>query len=457
MLRPNPHPRLVILRSLAALLAALGILAWAPELTPRASAQPPAPAMQVLGDGQLIPNGSLTPSLADGTDFGEVRVGGTSASTFYVENDGTADLRLTGTPRVTISGSAAFTVTLQPSTPIIPGGSAPFIVQFLPTITGTQTATVSIASNDTAANPYVFTIQGTGFTGPAVDLDMSVGTGGGCPVTSSTRVAPGTSVTYCYRVRNTGTLTVTLSSLNDTAYGALLTDEELELAPDEVHFHIISRVVTETTVSTATWTVSNPGPTDVASATDTVTVVAEFEAPAFTSGAPPAAGPYGSGYSFTFSATGLPPPTFSVTAGSLPPGLSLNGTTGVLTGTLTAAGTYTFTVTAANGVNPAATRQVVLGVARVPLTITADNKSMLAGQALPTLTARYSGFVRGDTSASLDTPARLSTTATRNSPPGTYPITVSGAADANYTITFVPGTLTISESKTKTFLPQVVR
>lgn len=213
--------------------------------------------------------------------------------------------------------------------------------------------------------------------------------------------------------------------------------------------------MTVTTVSTATWTVSNPGPTDVATATDTTTVVAEFEAPAFTSGTPPAAGAYGSGYNFTFTGTGLPPPTFSVTAGSLPPGLSLNSTTGVLTGTLAAAGSYTFTVTAANGVNPAATRQVVLNVARAPLTITADNKSMIAGQALPTLTARSSGFVRGDTLASLDTPVRLSTTATRTSPPGAYPITVSGAADANYTITFVPGTLTILGAKT--YLPQVVR
>lgn len=368
---------------------------------------------------------------------------------------GTADLRLTGTPRVTITGSANFTVTIQPSTPIIPGGSAPFIVQFLPTITGTQTATVSIANNDVTASPFVFTIQGTGFTGPAIELDATVGTGGACPVSSNTRVAPGTNVTYCYRVRNTGTVTVTLSSLNDSAYGDILTDDELELAPDEVHFRITSRVVTVTTVSTATWTVSNPGPTDVATATDTTTVVAEFEAPAFTSGTPPAAGAYGSGYNFTFTGTGLPPPTFSVTAGSLPPGLSLNSTTGVLTGTLAAAGSYTFTVTAANGVNPAATRQVVLNVARAPLTITADNKSMIAGQALPTLTARSSGFVRGDTLASLDTPVRLSTTATRTSPPGTYPITVSGAADANYTITFVPGTLTILGAKT--YLPQVVR
>ena len=36
-----------------------------------------------------------------------------------------------------------------------------------------------------------------------------------------------------------------------------------------------------------------------------------------------------------------------------------------------------------------------------PLTITANNQSKVYGAALPTLTASYSGFVNGDTSASL--------------------------------------------------------
>jgi hypothetical protein len=44
----------------------------------------------------------------------------------------------------------------------------------------------------------------------------------------------------------------------------------------------------------------------------------------------------------------------------------------------------------------------------------------------------------------LDTPVILATAATTSSPPGTYPITASGAADANYTITHVNGTLTVT-------------
>ena len=39
------------------------------------------------------------------------------------------------------------------------------------------------------------------------------------------------------------------------------------------------------------------------------------------------------------------------------------------------------------------------------LTITADNQTKVYGAALPTLTASYTGFVNGDTSASFDHPA----------------------------------------------------
>ena len=89
----------------------------------------------------------------------------------------------------------------------------------------------------------------------------------------------------------------------------------------------------------------------------------------------------------------------------------------------------------------AATKTVTIHVTPAPLTITADDKQRSAGVANPTLTASYAGFVNGDTAASLDTPVSLSTTATNH--PGDYRITASGAADANYAITFVPGTLTI--------------
>jgi hypothetical protein len=63
----------------------------------------------------------------------------------------------------------------------------------------------------------------------------------------------------------------------------------------------------------------------------------------------------------------------------------------------------------------------------------------------PAFTATYIGFVNGDTSASLTTQPTCTTTAVLLSPVGTYPITCSGAVDANYTVTYTAGTLTIGK------------
>ena len=60
----------------------------------------------------------------------------------------------------------------------------------------------------------------------------------------------------------------------------------------------------------------------------------------------PGAGTTSGSYDFTFSVSGSPTPTLSVTSGSLPPGVTLSGDS--LTGKPTAAGTYPATVTATN-------------------------------------------------------------------------------------------------------------
>jgi len=72
-----------------------------------------------------------------------------------------------------------------------------------------------------------------------------------------------------------------------------------------------------------------------------------------------------------------------------------------------------------------------------------NNESRLVGQPNAAITVAYFGFVNGDGPSSLKSPPSLSTNATRSSPAGVYPITVSGASSPNYTITFVGGTLTV--------------
>jgi hypothetical protein len=111
---------------------------------------------------------------------------------------------------------------------------------------------------------------------------------------------------------------------------------------------------------------------------------------------------------------------------------------------IVAAGTCNITASqASDGTYPAASVTQPLLVNKASLTIRADNKTKSQGDNNPPLTASYSGFVLGETSAVLTTQPVLSTTALVSSPAGTYPITASGAAALNYTITYAAGTLTI--------------
>src|SRR5258706_10029452 len=82
--------------------------------------------------------------------------------------------------------------------------------------------------------------------------------------------------------------------------------------------------------------------------------------PIITNG-PPSAGQITVPYSFTYTFTGIPTPTFSVTSGSLPAGLTLSSA-GVISGTPTVSGAFPMTVTATNGVTPAATQPFTLNI-----------------------------------------------------------------------------------------------
>lgn len=86
----------------------------------------------------------------------------------------------------------------------------------------------------------------------------------------------------------------------------------------------------------------------------------------------------------------------------------------------------------------------VLTVTPVPLTLTANNESKVYSAAMPNLTFSAFGFVNGDTLANLTTQPTLSTTATTASGVGSYPISISGAVDSNYSITYSQGTLTVT-------------
>ena len=124
----------------------------------------------------------------------------------------------------------------------------------------------------------------------------------------------------------------------------------------------IARGGTEDGLQTATltlyrWTGDDTTPfVPVTSETDL------HRAPVIASSAP-TDGDVGSAFSHTFTARAFPGATFEITAGELPDGLTFDGATGVLSGTPATAGQVVFTVSAKNGVDPAATQDVVIEIA----------------------------------------------------------------------------------------------
>lgn len=148
---------------------------------------------------------------------------------------------------------------------------------------------------------------------------------------------------------------------------------------------------------------------------------------------------YGAGlpnFSFNYSGflNGDAPSLFS---GSLTTTATANfsvGTYPISVGTLSAGPNYAIVPT--NGtliINPAS------------LAVTGSNLSKSYGANLPDLKYSYSGLVNGDTESVFS--GSLTTTATANSPVGSYPITVGSlAAGSNYNISFTNGTLSVTSS-----------
>ncbi len=134
--------------------------------------------------------------------------------------------------------------------------------------------------------------------------------------------------------------------------------------PDGLTLNATTGVVsgTPTTAGDYTFTLraTNPTGTDDLMVTGTVN-----QAPGAITGAP---GQFvvGTAAAGAVAATGAPAPSFTVTAGALPAGVTLDPKTGAFSGTPTEAGAYAFTVTASNGIGTATTREFTGTVEQAP-------------------------------------------------------------------------------------------
>ncbi|WPV02287.1 MBG domain-containing protein [Mucilaginibacter sp. cycad4] len=108
-------------------------------------------------------------------------------------------------------------------------------------------------------------------------------------------------------------------------------------------------------------------------------------------------------------------------------------------------GSVTITVTQPGNdlyLNAAPVSQTIT-VQKAPLTIAAVDTARFYNTDNPTFRITYKGFVNKENATVLSAAPIIANTASKASPPGDYPITLSGAKADNYTINYVPGTLSI--------------
>jgi hypothetical protein len=299
---------------------------------------------------------------------------------------------LTGTP--TTSGSASFTVTATDSGNNSFTGSRAYTL----TTNGAATLTVSPSSLSaaTANSGYSTTVNATGGSGtytyaltagtlPAwLSLNTSTGALTGTPTTSgsssftitatdSSNVALKGSKAYSLTVNAASTLTVSPSSLSAATANSAFTTTVGATGGSGTYTYAVTTGSLPVWLSLNTSTGALTGtPTTTGSASFTITATDTAntsrkgsQAYALTVNAANTltisptslpGGTVGTAYSVTPSATGGSGNyTFSVTAGSLPNGLSLNAGTGALSGTPSATGTFNFTLTATDSANSSLT------------------------------------------------------------------------------------------------------
>jgi hypothetical protein len=346
-----------------------------------------------------------------------------------------------GTYPITQSGGSAanYTLTLENGTLTVT--KAPL------TVTAENQTRVYGAANSTVTLSYAGFVNNetaSAISPPIASTPATTGSGVGTyPIT----LAGGSAANYTLTLVN-GTLTVTkatptLSWAAPSAitYGTALSATQLNASAGSVTGGFAYSPAAGTVPGAGTQTLNMTfTPTDAVNySTATRSQTLTVNKAALTVTAANQSRPYGAANpAFTFAYTGF---VNNDTAASLTtaPTASTSATTASLPGTypVTLAGgsAANYTLTLANG---------NLTVTKAPLTATAANKSRIYGAANPAFTIAYAGFVNGDTAASLAFAPTAGTTATATSLPGVYPITLTGGTAANYALTLVNGTLTIT-------------
>jgi hypothetical protein len=235
------------------------------------------------------------------------------------------------------------------------GGTTPYAWSMttgsLPPGLSLNTATGAISGTPTTTGNYSFTVKVTDDGGTIAIKSLSITVNGGLTITTTSLggfdvgisydrnlIASGGAPPYTWSI-TAGSLPTGLS-LNSTTGGISGTPTMASGLTS------VTLMVTDSTGSTATMSFSI-----------TVKPALSFTTVSLTNGKVTVA------YSQSLAASGgIAPYTWSITTGSLPPGLSLNTATGAISGTPTTAGTYSFTVKVIDTTGGSITRSLSITV-----------------------------------------------------------------------------------------------
>jgi hypothetical protein len=365
------------------------------------SGDAPLTILGLSGRGQRVLSGSTAPQEVNGSDLGRVILGQVATQSFVLSNPGSQPVTLTGNPLVEVLGEHAsdFQVSVPPI-PVIPaGGSVSFEIRFAPTQPGLRQAAVRLVCAELANGPINFAIQGFGALTSLMAQSISFST------PASVYISQGPL------------------ALSGIASSGLPVNFTLISGPAALQGNLL----TLTGPGTVKVEARQSGGGNYASAKPvqrTITVKADPTSLTLAN------------LSQVYNGTPRPITVLGVDDASVsyrhPDGLYKSQAP-------TAAGSYAVSAFAAGIL-----RKGTLVITRAPLIVQAKDQSKHLGEPNPELEVTLSGFVVGETQASvLLRPITVTTTAKDNSPPGIYAITSGGGSAANYTLIHRPGKLVV--------------
>ena len=339
-------------------------------------------------------------------------------------------------------GNATLTLTIKPAVPVITSattasgtvGSA-FSYQITASNTPTSYGATGLPAG-LSVNSTSGLISGTLTTAATSTVTLSASNSGGtgsasltltiaaapipAPVITSATTASGTvGSAFSYQITASNT---------PTSYGATGLPAGLSVNSTS---GLISGTLTTAATSTVTLSASNSGGTGSASLTLTI-AAAPIPAPVITS-ATTASGTVGSAFSYQITASNTPT---SYGATGLPAGLSVNSTSGLISGTPTAAGTSTVTLSATNSGGTGNATLTLTIVAAGQLTSNPASLAFGSAQVGSSLTLTDSLTNTGGSSVTI---SQATATGTGFSISGlTVPLTLTPGASVTFSAVFAP-------------------